>query len=409
MQPKMRRTLALALAALTLAAGGCADTVRGSALRDPKETGNDINVALLDPGNYPTKPRPPLGTAGTAPRGGILESHRMADYVTLPFQVNRELSVQSVLGTGIIQNAAATIRAFDPPIPDGADHHFVAGFTASGKTPGGGLRLSLQNTVLRYASPADADAAVTDMTNHAARITPKFFDTAVDTTPVGIPGRPDTRAVTFGYQLTGAHEVIAFTAHGPYLLGQVVISATDVDEAVKLVADTLAQQQPLIDTFDATPLDKLADLPVDPDGLLARTELPPPEQQVVSLGLYGAHGMLAFDSDPLNTESLFDKTAMDVAARSGTQIYRTRDGAAARQLLEGFDASMAKQGWPPAGGITGLPDARCRRSPSANSSVVPTVFYCLLPVDRYLVEASTGQEEALHQLVSAQYLMLTAK
>jgi hypothetical protein len=40
-----------------------------------------VDVALLDPGNYPTKPLPPRGVAGTPFEGKLLDAQRMADFV----------------------------------------------------------------------------------------------------------------------------------------------------------------------------------------------------------------------------------------------------------------------------------------------------------------------------------------
>lgn len=410
MQRSARRALAIALSAAALGAG-CGDPVAGSASRDLDDTDTGVTMALINPGNYPTQPRPPLGVAGTVFRGGLIESRRLADYVTMPFQVDAELIKQGgyAAAMGVIKNADASVKAFSPPIPQGADHNFVAGFTVVADTPGAPSRRSLQNTVMRFASPEDAEAAVADMADHAARITPTFGTETFDTTPITIPGHPDTRAFTYEYETLGSHTVTALSAHGPYLLGQTTISKDDVEDAVALVVDTLALQRPLIDTFEPTPIDKLAELPVDPEGLLARTQLPPPDQNSVGFGLYGPHGLLAFDSEPVATQALFAETGTDLIARSGTQVYRTRDSAAAATLLEGYSQSVTDQGLISADSPAGLPEAQCKRAPRKAPLMTPSSFYCLLTVDRYLIEAQSGQLDALHQLISAQYLMLTAK
>ncbi len=68
--------------------------------------------------------------------------------------------------------------------------------------------------------------------------------------------------------------VVAITAHGPYVLCQSADSAESPDTAAQLIATTLELQQPLIDKYTPTPVDQLAQLPIDPDGLLAHT-VPP--------------------------------------------------------------------------------------------------------------------------------------
>ncbi|MCH9728977.1 MAG: hypothetical protein K0U84_04730, partial [Actinomycetia bacterium] len=193
------------------------------------------------------------------------------------------------------------------------------------------------------------------------------------------------------------------TADGPYLRGQVVLSTSSAQDAAAVVTDTLAQQIPLIDTFEPTPVDKLAELPRDPDGLLARTQLPPPDQtNLVNDRYYGPRGQLAFDSQPAVTQELFAATGTDLVAQSGTQVYRTRDSDAATKLLEGFSKDAVSRGFTPADSPAGLPDAQCKRSLVEPNSALPARFYCLLTADRYLIEAQSRQLEALHQLISAQ-------
>jgi hypothetical protein len=50
-----------------------------------------VNIAELDTVAYPVTPVTPWRTAGTSPRGRVLEGHRLADYVVRPHEVYSSL------------------------------------------------------------------------------------------------------------------------------------------------------------------------------------------------------------------------------------------------------------------------------------------------------------------------------
>ena len=141
---------AVLVAALAILAGGCASVSTGHAVKDPRTDPNAVSPALLSPGNFPTKPRPPLGLAG--PAGNLVEARRMAEFMVLPFQVDQELTKTGGFGNGVIKDAASVQKAFPDPIAQGADHNFVSGFTALADNQGEQQK-SIQNAVLRFATP----------------------------------------------------------------------------------------------------------------------------------------------------------------------------------------------------------------------------------------------------------------
>ena len=56
------RSLArFAVIVAVIAVGGCSTVVTGSAIKSGGPAPASANAALLDPGNYPRLPRPPLG------------------------------------------------------------------------------------------------------------------------------------------------------------------------------------------------------------------------------------------------------------------------------------------------------------------------------------------------------------
>ena len=345
----MRRSaLRPILAALTTVAvalaGGCASVSAGHAVKDPRTDPNAVSLALLSPGNFPTKPRPPLGLAG--PEGNLVEARRLSEFTVLPFQVDPALIKRSGFSNGVIKDAASVQKAFPDPIAQGANHNFVSGFTALADNPGVQQK-SIQNAVLRFATPEDAAAAAADMASKSSSVTSLFDNKPRPTQPIGLPRHPDTKAFTWPGSLpeTKAALLLAYTVRGPFVVGQLTISNEGADAAGELAAATLDQQLPMLDRFQPTPVDRLAALPLDPDGLLARTLEPPAEDRKVSNGVYGPQGALAFSDDPVGDQRLYAEAGVSVAAISGpTTTYLAQDEAGAKLIINGFAETMRARG-----------------------------------------------------------------
>lgn len=399
------RSVALGVTAALLL-GGCASTVSGTAVRHPDFDPQAANPALLQPGNYPTTPRPALGPAGAS--GHLVEARRMADYTVVPFQVDPALVKSSGLGVGVIKDAAAVVKAFPAPIPAGADHNFVAGFTTLADNQGKQQR-SIQNAVLRFSTPEDAAAAAADMRARSVAVSNIFDETPRPTQPTGVPRYPDTQAVTWGGGEENA-KVLAFTPRGPFVLGQLTISVGGTEAAAEMVAATLDQQIPLLDRFAPTPVADLPDLPLDATGLVARTLPPPADDRKVYQGSYGAHGILAFSNAPAVDARVFEQAGVTEAVIGRTTTYAARDADGAASIVDQFAKTMTGNGFEPAEGVHGLPAARClQQLPPEKSRGTPPRFYCTGTADEIVFEASAGQLADAHQMAAAQYLMLTAE
>ncbi|AQT82210.1 hypothetical protein B1R94_27615 [Mycolicibacterium litorale] len=398
------RVLGLLTAALLLA--GCSTVEPGRAIRDPGVDPNQPIPVLLDPGAFPTTPQPPLGTAGNARSGAIQEGRRMGENTVLPFQVDTTLTSPTPFVNGPVINLTVLL---DIPLTISRalnQHNFVTGFVADSTRPDRGLHTPrLMNMVLRMATPADAVAAAADLTTQSTTLQPLFSTTALPTTPIPIPGHPDTTAVTIPAPELAV--VWAFTARGSFILMQSVAVPDTAEAAAGLVARTLDQQQPLIDGFTPTPADQLGSLPLDPTGVLART-LPVPDGLPVSGGSYGPHAALAYQSDPGRSQGLFSDTGVDVVTKAATTVYRARDDGSAGKIVADFTEEVRQQKFTPAGGITGLPAARCLTSPKGELASEPKLTYCVASAGRYAFEATGTADAQVRQAAAAQYLMLTA-
>ena len=391
-------------AALALLVSSCSSSVdNGSAVKATNNAapGGAVNVALLDVGNYPTKPSPPLGTAGTAQLGAIVEGQRMANYVTGPWEVDPSLIRFYANSAVVLKNAAALKFVLPEALAAPASRHdFVAGFYTAREDVD---RKMLQNAVLRFPDPAAAAAAAADFSAAAASEAVLIPPVA----PVPILGHPDTTAFSHTFEQPAKNlrwtVLRAFTAHGPYVLVQLAQATDSADTAAALIAKTLDVQGPLIEQFTPTDAAKLADLPIDPTGLLARTlPVSPNDASVNQRTVYQPHGALQFQTDPHRAATLFDKAGMTHQASAATLVYEARDAHGAQVIADGFFAEVSATG-KPAGAVKQMPTSRCL---DLSQGKVAS-FYCLATADRYTIEAQAAQLLDAQQKTAAQYAMLT--
>lgn len=390
-----------------LVLAGCSTTVPGSAvLTTMPAPATEVDLHLLDPGNYPTKPRATLGTASDTGRGALLEAARLADYVVGPWRLDPVLIHDVKAGVG----PSTFDEIFGTPATEAAQRHaLLAVFTTARvstapKSNAVELNTKLTNAVLRFPSPADAQAAAAELVSITATHNP-YGTASYHPNPIQIPRHPTTSALAQFWDDIDYWQVEAFTVHGPYVLAQYTKSKGGADAATERIAATLDLQEPLIDQFTPTPVDKLSELPLDPDGLLAHT-LPPAGDDGLAVGPVA---QLHFDNDPIRSQALFHDAHLDQVSHGRTQVYRTADAAAAKKIVDAF-ASKVGMGFEAmvyAPGIKGMPGSKCLMREGVLST--DQIHYCVAAADRYVVEVSATQELEAHQVVSAQYLMLTAK
>ncbi|WP_186244498.1 DUF7373 family lipoprotein [Mycobacterium simulans] len=402
----MRMRLSAAVAAATILLPGCTSIIDGRAVLAPGAAGTDgVDVASLDTGNYPTTPRPPFGPAGDLRTGSWAEARRMATSVLGPWEADPSLDTYEQLNTGVVKGPSTVNFFLGSPLGDGLEgHNFVTGFS-SARHSGTGTYKGLINVVLRLASPADATATVAAMAAKTAALTMPFADKPITTQPFSIPRHPDSAAVTYRWtDPRGGGErtsVIAITAHGPYVLCQSADSAQSPDTAAQLIATTLELQQPLIDKYTPPPVDQLAQLPIDPDGLLAHTVPPAQDNQTVEDGVYDQLGIRHYQDDPARTQALFKSVGLQQASYSVTaSVYQTVDTDSARRVVAEL-AAQAANTLKPATGVAGMPHAKCFQAPLA--------FWCVASADRYAFDAQSQHEADVHQIIAAQYRILTGK
>jgi hypothetical protein len=399
----------LAVAAFAVAASGCSSVVAGSPVTGSVAPAPDgVDVLLLDPGGYPTRPLPPFGKAGTPEAGATREGQRIADNVVVPFQVDPVFTDDQ---DGEVFDVAFTDDRFGAGTV--APHQFITGFGSYASQLSGSNHAfvkHLNNIVLRFATSDDATAAAADI---AAAGRHDIENNQVPTHPVSIPRYPATAASGTDERpnIDGTPSVRAVTVDGLYVLVQEASNhAAGLDwaareaAAAELVAATLDLQRPLIEKLAGTPVDQLASLALDPDGLLARTLPRPRKYPSRRSGVYRQHGALHFELNPSAAQAAFTAGGMRQVTRALTHVSETSNTDGARRVREMFVKVATADGYKPVSAIRGLPLATCLTR--ANYSDTST-FYCVAVADRYVIEASSYQELDAHRLLSAQYLMLT--
>ncbi|BBC69150.1 hypothetical protein MMRN_p1190 (plasmid) [Mycobacterium marinum] len=374
---------------------------------------------MLDPGNYPRTPRPPLGTVANEGAGRLVEAHRMATAVIGPWQVDPtllDIGGEQAPTTALPDLGLLTTLVFGEALKAQAQpHHFVLGF-ASGRvsvTPRGRATTNRQTKDPRQRRTTFRQRARRrrgcGRNGHHDPGHTASADNRAGTCPPTEHRRPSRHAGQRGRSLGGGFEAVAFTARGPYVLFQFAgCKDNSADPVAALIAHTLDLQIPAIDHFEPTPVDQLAALPADPTGLLART-VPSADPDINHAAVYDPVAALHFRADPPATEKMYDDAGIQHVSVDRTTIYEAIDqtGAlSAAQWLVRMDVPFLR--YHSTDGINGLPSARCFDRGPSSPGLATLRYLCIASIDRYAFKATSAQEPDVHQVIAAQYLMLEA-
>jgi hypothetical protein len=390
----------LVVSALVLAACGTdargADPAPGTAVTTSAPPAV-VNPKLLDVGNYPTVPFPPMGTAGNPDAGAIADAKQMADFVVGPWEIDDSL-ISPYLDSFYLINGVAALLQLGPETVAAAagKHGMINGFASERQATD---KIVMVNAVLRFPDPAAATAASADMGDAAV----KFPIAGATPTVVAIPGHPDSVASTYPFTPHGSDQTRAtirsFTPHGPYVLMQFVQAVDGVDHAAALVAKAIDAQGPSIDRFKAADPSALAAFPLYPTGLLAKA-LPTTNGAAAKNAVYDIHGAAHFQTDPIASTKLFTNSGVSEVAMAKTNVYQAKDEAGARAITDSFGMEVTAEGTKAADPVPALPNSHCMGFPKG--------FYCVAPAGRFAIEARGEQLRDVQQQVAAQYVILTA-
>ncbi|GAA1457242.1 DUF7373 family lipoprotein [Williamsia maris] len=410
------RTLLATAAAITCITGlaACTSTTDGIGVAassgapgstSPSSSAAAVNTAQLDTGTYPTSPSAPFGFA-TAPDPEIVgaEGQRLAEFVTIPSEIDPEMTeiglpTGVVFGTGSLKSVFASQAIADAAGVKG----LVTGFFTSAGQPKKKISdktRSLTQLVLRYNSPAAANAAAIAM-NRASITTPApGGDTFAPTTIRDLPGTLVSRA-------SGrSPEMRSFTAHNSYVISTGVVVPPGQENAMESIIRTaVAQQVPLIDRFPATPIvpGVKSRIKLDQNNILIYA-IPETEGQMLgglTRGVYGPRGMSSLYG-PSVFKALQDNGSEHNAVWHSTVSRASTDDGADAIEKKLVDADVAN-GYTRSDSPKGLPTATCLTEDTATGQE----NNCYVTVGRYVGSTYDRDMSKARQMISAQYLILT--
>jgi hypothetical protein len=391
--------LAAATAAMSLLAG-CTTVKSGDATKDPSFKPGDAIVSLLNPGNYPTAPKPGPALKPGAETGRILDAERLGEFVVGPWEVDPQLVAIGVTTTGMVLSPESLTSVQRSMVQVAEDHQLINGFdSARGTVRGADHDNTLVNLVLRFPTP---DLASNAARQFSAQATP--VDRASPNQQISIPGHPEALAhesTTTDRTFT----VSSYATHGPYVLYQYASSDVNIDTATQFVAKSLDLQAGRVDGFHPTDPAQFATMELDPERLLARTV--PTKEHVLFQGRWGPRGFLHFEDDPVQAAVAWTVAGVDVISVRGTRLYRAKDASAAARLAQKFAEPDGRNPAEQGPTVSGLSSAKCKAVD--NADVKARIYECAASLDRWVYAASSLQPFDATQRMASQYLLLTAK
>ncbi|MFI8976653.1 hypothetical protein ACIGO9_27470 [Nocardia asteroides] len=388
-----RMTALLAAVALT----GC--TVAGT----PEPAGVDLST--LDYGTYQHVPL--VAPDGDEYSGRVLESVRIGEVMINPAKADAALSLPAdskptvplptpAKVSGVLSEQARAVLD---------KYGMIAGFQVAGTDSVGAKGLSL----LALRMP-DADAA----TKAAADLDATDAAVSRDNVAVTIPKYPAARA---HWRPTVAG-MAATLARGSFVVSVLVTHPTpDAAALISLIGKAFDAQLPELDRFVATPVDRLAKLPLDGEQMLTRLVPEKPgrwsrpavvlidrEQIAGGKTMMYASGVVYGPNASYLSGSRQQRSSSDAYATIGFDaLMRYPDAVEARSAFDRSGRSLAADGLRTITGPTGLADVTCFDGGDSQPAVR---YVCQVLRGRYTAMVFAPQERQVRQKAAAQYSLL---
>ncbi|CAM3980663.1 hypothetical protein TSST111916_16820 [Tsukamurella strandjordii] len=363
--------------------GACGTTVSGQPTTAPSASSAAATVKVpagLDTGTYPTtaKPQPPAST-DTA---WVVEGNRMGDEALI--QANEVDPRLIIGGAGLRSFPVLRGTQLSERVPDATYKAFSSNNMRVGMTTTRGDKLEAPSVAVRiglyrFDTPQDATKAVEAI---------RRATTAQRQVP--ITGTPNVLASEFK-----PGTVDSYLAEGAFVIN---VSGTGptTDEGATFVNKAFQLELPKVKGFKPTPSSQVPSLPSDEDGILSRTlplsgTEPNPELRI---GYYDLNGLLHRIPD-ISKAATYKDAGVDLVGQASNVVYRTRSEKAATDFVKALAARDQ-----PIAGIPALPSVTCTNQPTTK------VFWCFVPVGRYVSTVSDANEAVAKQKASAQFSVL---
>ncbi|MCM6776143.1 hypothetical protein NDR87_19390 [Nocardia sp. CDC159] len=366
----------------------------------------EIDVRRLDVGPYPVDRH--RYDQRAEDKGALLEGMRMSAAVVPSVRIDPSLSVGEQ-GRVIPDSLDATshfLAGVSKPVLD--RHEMIVAYVAAGADqptapdadrPGPGAT-TVTDVVMRF---PDADTARTA----ARELEQVDFDVAPDLNrKLVLPKYPDA----FVHYRPGVANIGTFMAYREFVISLFIERPrAEEQDLLAWVQKTLDAQVPALDRFTPTPRDRLDELPVDPEGLLARTlvrdrsgRTPDPNR----FGVYAAPAFVQIAADETARQRLVDDTGLDALSVGDTNsVLRVRDTAAGPRLISGLMAAAGSR-YDPTAATGEVPGAKCLQLNSTGDLQREPKYRCFVPYKRYVAVVTSNDRTDADQRTAAAYALL---
>ncbi|MFD3705083.1 hypothetical protein ACFWUP_18255 [Nocardia sp. NPDC058658] len=390
-----RIRVALALSGALIALTGCA--VSGTPVA------GEPDVRGLETGTFATDRHTYTDTAGN--RGALVEGARMSAAVVPAVRIDPSLSHgRGGVVVPDIERALDFVANVSKPVLE--NRKFITGYVAlgadkadpPGETRPGPDTTALTTALFRFPTASAATLAARELED---------VDLAVS---------PDNRKLTsteypeaYLHWRPGVPTIGAFLAHKEFVISLFIQRPrADATDLTAWIDKNLAAELAQLAKFTPTPADKIADLPVDPTGLLARAvvedraDMRPGEYTFAS---YAPEHLINKATNLTTRQNLVTTTGVEAhAVVDGGAVTRVRDQPAARSLMQGLIDSAGH--YDPITAPTDVPTATCLKLNDTGNKEDDYIYRCYVTYKRYLAMVSADTEPEVRQKVTAQYALL---
>lgn len=385
-----RIVFAISCLAVTALVAGCGKS--GTAIP------GEIDVRTLDTGSYPvdryTYDRNANGS------GNALEGMRMAAAVVPSVKIDSSLDISFAAlvmadSTDVINYGHLAAAA--KPVLD--NRGYLTGYAAGGSDraqvngnpdPNG---TDVTVRVLRFSSADNAKLAARELED-------ADFNVALNVNQkLSLPDYPDA----FSHWRPGVPNIGLAMPHKDFVIS-LFISRPTANQADLLswAKKALDAEVPQLDAFGETPADQIAQLPVDPDRLLARTlvadrDHKTPDQD--AFALYPANWLVLVADKMADRVQLVANTGLtEIAIADGNFVFRLRDAQAGKDFAAGMIKTLGENS---SAALDKVPDTTCvhRDSDSAPSR-------CYVGYKQYVAVVDGTSVSDAQSKAAAQYALL---
>lgn len=372
----------------------------------------------LDPGSHRTTAGNLHSTTVVGTGDGMfVESERLAEFVTLPVEIDPEVNGDAARNNGTVAGPRKLSGMFMNRIDDvlvsiAEDNGFYAGwFTgrSTPKAPGANVSSTRRvgHAVLQFPDADSARAAAVAL--HRDRLSRQWSMLSESPPPVDYPiaSLPGSFVAADENEYDASVSVLTpYRRHVIYTWVSAPIDQKDRIEPTLIKA--LDLQRPLLDRFPVTEPEDLASLKMDLDGVL-RLTVPYEEGDEVALNniaVLGPRGAAHLAEDPTGLLEALTATDTTNFAVNKTDLYKSTTASGAEELFDrlpglyrnvGPGTAVAATVGPP-----GVPNVRCFDVVTTMS----TYSRCMVRHGQYIGEAFGGDLTEAHQKITAQYMIL---